>query len=96
MLLCKTKGSREDTIEIVVDERGSIKGGDEKVLIYVYIFLSLSVTIWMRITWRTLYSGTVKEGGEGQGWDNREAFPVGYALLYEDQVGDGGDPGSFP
>ena len=77
MLLCKTKGSREDTIEIVVDERGSIKGGDEKVLIYVYIFLSLSVTIWMRITWRTLYSGTVKEGGEGQGWDNREAFPVG-------------------
>ena len=50
----------------------------------------------MRITWRTLYSGTVKEGGEGQGWDNREAFPVGYALLYEDQVGDGGDPGSFP
>ena len=61
MLLCKTKGSREDTIEIVVDERGSIKGGDEKVLIYVYIFLSLSVTIWMRITWRTLYSGTVKE-----------------------------------
>ena len=79
MLLCKTKGSREDTIEIVVDERGSIKGGDEKVLIYVYIFLS--VTIWMKITWRTLYSRTVKEGGEGQRWDNREAFPVGYALL---------------
>ena len=67
MLLCKTKGSREDTIEIVVDERGSINGGDEKVLIYVYIFLSLSVTIWMRIPWRTLYSGTVKEGGESQG-----------------------------
>ena len=50
----------------------------------------------MRITWRTLYSGTVKEGGEGQRWDNCEAFPVGYALLCADQVGDGGDPGSFP
>ena len=50
----------------------------------------------MRIPWRTLYSRTVKEGGEGQGWDNHEAFPVGYALLYEDQVGDGGDPCLFP
>ena len=39
MLLCKKEKAPEvvKIIEIVGDERGSIKGGDENVLIYVYI-----------------------------------------------------------
>ena len=57
MLLCKTKGSREDTIEIVDDERGSIKvGGYKCIHLCVYIFL---VWVW----WSTLYSVNVKDGG---------------------------------
>ena len=42
MLLCKKEKAPElvKIIEIVGDEKGSIKGGDENVLIYVYIFFS--------------------------------------------------------